>query len=506
MKSAVKNSASITVYFTLALAMTAALILTLAEAARFRGLNADAEEWTKLTVESLFAGYQPVLLAEYDMFYLDGDFGQKELSIAQGKAEMEALLYDNVQMTEAIDGVNLYRMQPNQVEVLEYALATDQNGAVFEAQAADVMKSKLGEKEAKKILERILQMKEGQDDGEDLQRKITAAENALKEIKEQQENDADLNLTFDGKGAAQGNVQSEVSIEVSAEAVNPMEEINSMQKQGIMALVLPKETAVSGKNINIDNCLLKRKCEVGTSKKAVTNGWYERILMQEYLKEYGGNFCRPGTNEVLSYGEEYLICGKSGDSENLEGVVKKILLLRGIANDLYLQSDTVKQAEALTAATALAGASVNPAVIELVKQGILAAWAYAESIYDVKTLLAGGKIPLIKTAADWHTTLSDLKNASTAETQTAGSGFGYEEYLDVLLYAKTVKQLSYRYMDLMEHRMQQEENFVESRMDHMIVNMQIQAEYHADTIFSGIFTQDTIGGYYFLKKADYKYR
>ena len=40
------------------------------------------------------------------------------------------------------------------------------------------------------------------------------------------------------------------------------------------------------------------------------------------------------------------------------------------------------------------GASVNPAIIEAVKYGILAAWAYVESVLDIRALLDGDKIKI----------------------------------------------------------------------------------------------------------------
>ena len=47
-------------------------------------------------------------------------------------------------------------------------------------------------------------------------------------------------------------------------------------------------------------------------------------------------------------------------------------------------------------ATSLAGFSGNPAVVKIVQIGVVAAWAYVESILDLRTLLSGGKFHSLK--------------------------------------------------------------------------------------------------------------
>lgn len=62
-----KREASVTVWLCLVLTVLAVLILGLLEAARYEGLKSDAKEWSNLSLESLFAGYQPFLFDEYHM-------------------------------------------------------------------------------------------------------------------------------------------------------------------------------------------------------------------------------------------------------------------------------------------------------------------------------------------------------------------------------------------------------------------------------------------------------
>ena len=61
----------------------------------------------------------------------------------------------------------------------------------------------------------------------------------------------------------------------------------------------------------------------------------------------------------------------------------------------------------------------NPGLTEVVAQGVLMAWAYGESIMDLRVLTAGGKVPSVKTKETWKLSLSGLLKLGT--TQDSGS-------------------------------------------------------------------------------------
>ena len=468
------------------------LILGLVEGSRYYGLKEDAKEFTGLVQESLFAGYQPVLAEDFQMFFLDGGFGSGNFNLAAAEDEMQALLYDNFALSGRRDGMNLYRLHMSGIEITEYLLASDADGKVFEMQAAKVMKKIIGQRAARKILDRIKETEEGKD-AKSPEDSIKDAEAALAQLSEEKE-------SKEGE-----KEQKELPKTPEPEMENPMETLKKLRKQGILALVMPAGKAVSEKSASVDQSLLKRKLNKGVYKKVQQTGWYERILMQEFIKPFVGNAVMPKEDGVLSYGTEYLICGRGSDRENLKKTVNQLLLLREASNFLYLQTDKGKNAEAFAAAVAIAGITVNPVIIEAVKQGILAAWAYVESICDVKTLLSGGKVPPMKNPSSWKTQLSNLQGAVAQECSKSLSGLSYENYLDVLLYGKSVKQIAYRSMDLMEWDMQKEYGYETCKMDHMIVGMKLAAEYEANPLFSGIFGKDGGFCYRFAEKASYIY-
>lgn len=484
--------ASVTIYFCLSITMVAALILTLIEAVRYEGLHTDAKEWTTFAAESLCAGYQPWLFEAYDLFVLDGSFGNNTFSLEMGEEEVEALLYDNLQWSQE-SGLNFYGMGVRNIKITEYTLLTDQQGKVFVSYMAERMKRHMSKEAARKILNTITKINTSDNPAINIWQLISDAKQKVVEQKNAEKPQEEIGQQRFYSGGAE-------------EVVNPLEQIEEYEETSGWSALLPKEKNVSNKAINTDDVLLSRSLQKGTGLKEVSTGWYERILAQEYFKLLGGNFIEPNKEGVLSYGVEYLLWGENSDAKNLEKTIHQILMIRELANYLYLQTDATKQAEALSAATALVGVSVNPAIITIVKQGILAAWAYAESLLDVKALLSGGKVPLTKNAAVWQSSLTGIAAVGTKEYKGEAQGMSYENYLDVFLYSHTEKTVAYRMLDLFERKLHRQKGCENCRMDYMLTALQIEANYVGNRIFSGIFAENIEGGYAFVKEAAYVYQ
>jgi hypothetical protein len=185
-------------------------------------------------------------------------------------------------------------------------------------------------------------------------------------------------------------------------------------------------------------------------------------------------------------------------------------LLREASNLAYLAADAGKQGEALAAATALAGITANPAIIEAVKWGILAAWAYVESVMDVRTLLDGGKIPLVKNSALWTADLQGLVAGITSfgKAKSSETGLDYSTYVGLLLFMQGEQSLAFRGMDLMEATVQKQEGDSSFRMDHMVIDAGLSMTYEYRTIFLGMesLTEGKDGYRLISDTATYSYR
>ena len=187
MKIRKKENASVTVTLCLTIVVTAALIFSLAEAARFYGVKEDAAEWSHLAAESLAAGYQPYLSKKYDLFLLDGSFLGEEFDTDALEAEMDALLAYNVLSVTEKEGINLYRMQKAESEITDYVLLTDDDGRVFMSQTAKIMKKTIGQRAAEKILEKVNTIQSKQTTGGDPETSMSTAKQTIEDLKKEPE-------------------------------------------------------------------------------------------------------------------------------------------------------------------------------------------------------------------------------------------------------------------------------------------------------------------------------
>ena len=169
----------------------------------------------------------------------------------------------------------------------------------------------------------------------------------------------------------------------------------------------------------------------------------------------------------MKYQIEYMIAGEKSDLENLEKVVKRLIRWREAANVIYLFSDAGKCAEAELLALTLTAVLQTPALVKLVKASILFAWAYMESLSDVKCLLKGGRIPLMKTAADWKTGLANIADFSgnIPDGENSGHGLSYQDYLRIMLFLENSERKNMRAMDIMEMDIRTTAGNVNFRMD-----------------------------------------
>ncbi len=125
---------------------------------------------------------------------------------------------------------------------------------------------------------------------------------------------------------------------------------------------------------------------------------------------------------ALDYELEYILAGKESDRENMGAVADRLVLLRFVPNYAHLQSSAKKKGEARALAGTLCSLLAVPAVTEAAAQAILLAWAFGESVVDVRTLLKGNKVPLVKSEESWQLSLSGLMELGSGEDAGDGKG------------------------------------------------------------------------------------
>ena len=235
---------------------------------------------------------------------------------------------------------------------------------------------------------------------------------------------------------------------------NPVKEIEKKRRMGILRLVLESEEDLSKKDLDrsglIEGRLQQDTVNRGNMEQQDTDGIWNNILFREYLLKYMGNYREPKDSGALAYQIEYLIAGKEYDTDNLRSIAARLCAVREAANVLYLYTDKEKSMEITTAATIACGIFLFPELIPVIETAIRFGWAYAESLYDVKTLLAGGKIPLIKDKDSWHCGLMSALGGEVGDGSEEGKGLSYRDYLRVLLMMTDTDTVTVRAMNMVE--------------------------------------------------------
>lgn len=131
-----------------------------------------------------------------------------------------------------------------------------------------------------------------------------------------------------------------------------------------------------------------------------------------------------------------------------------MVTLRFTMNFSYIICDTEKKKECLGMATALLGFTGVHGIIKLGEYLLLAAWSYGEAVNDVKILMDGGTVSLVKTSKEWKTKLEDIVSKTvTDDTQSNDAGLAYNEYLQLLLFLENKEKKIFRTMDIIELNM-----------------------------------------------------
>lgn len=495
-----RRRGSITLFLAMLLTCFFSAVFAFLEAARVSGLKANSQVSTLQAADTVMASYNQALWGNYHLLFWqapEGDFPDLDA--------LESLQQDAIegnQTSSALLQKNYYMLQVHLAEVTtsSYQLATDDGGIAFREEAAEMMKYTVGEEAVSAMLAWVT----GEDAAEESQTDLESeAIDALEELETAVSADESSSAASEGSSVEISSEESTaVSTSESASAEvsiteNPLAWVKKMKKNGVLAFVMQEES-ISQKSIDTSTCIMNRTLESGNMAVSTTQTSIEKMLFYLYLDHYYTDASEESADHVLDYELEYMIAGKDEDQENLKAVVRRLLLIREVTNLAYLESNAEKQQEAAAIAAALTLAVGHPELEPLVKQGILAAWAYAESLSDVRILLEGGKVSLVKTSSQWHT---ELGNLSTTVFSTSGKdqteGLTYANYLVLLMWATSDEKLSQRAMDMIEKN-------EDIRMDQMICRAQCDYVYEASPLFWNFVTlgQNSFGTYQFQDQAE----
>ncbi|MCC8140805.1 MAG: DUF5702 domain-containing protein, partial [Lachnospiraceae bacterium] len=252
-----------------------------------------------------------------------------------------------------------------------------------------------------------------------------------------------------------------------------------------LSQAVKSSAALSEKSIPLSNVPSGRDLSVGVgSVDGSEDGVLEKQLFISYLCDYMTNAqealaAEESGSAYLNYQMEYILCGQASDQQNLEQTLRMLLLMREGVNYAFLLSHPTYSEKAETLAYLLAGITLNEALIQSVKQLILLGWAYGESLVEVRQLLQGYELAVVKEEADWQLPLGGvlglIGNPGRYDAQSpAQEGISYETCLRIFLTTKSAQTLAMRSLDVIEGELQLEEGCEQIHLDHCIEGLTAQ--------------------------------
>ena len=508
---------SITPFCAMMLMIVAAFVLTLLESARVNGLAHFARLKANATIDSVCAEYQPLLWQQYGLLFLDGAYGTEEFSISYVLEHLDTYMEmgsgNAGTIQEVFSGLNLFGVKAGDVLLEGYALATDSEGELFLNYVAEREKENLSITVAADVYQEYKKGNELTQLHGGVEESIAKAQRVIGEVKSDWIAKWELEkkkeeLEEEPEESEEGAIEFYLPDTSGVEGV--LDRAETMFFNGILNMIFTDSDKISTTVSKPESHLQFREKEEGNMHLKTSDDWYQRILVLSYLERYFSNYVHAKEDHFLTYEMEYVLCGNHTERENLAETLEKIMLIREAANVAHVLQDKEKM-EIVAGLAEVIGfmAGGNPAVVKVVEAGLVGAWAYMESILDVRSLVAGEEISLIKNEEEWTTNLSEILAVFDKATKArpCENGLGYTDYLKQLLCLTEKQQLAYRMMEVMEMGMRSREVFANSQMDHMLVMLRCKLNFESKPLFSSLVSLGDVyrGNYYFVNEVERSY-
>ncbi len=233
---------------------------------------------------------------------------------------------------------------------------------------------------------------------------------------------------------------------------NKLEKIMNMKSAELLDLLLPEDMEISEQIIDTVNF------PSNGIDKSISSGVdiLDRFYIAEYMEAfmpyytYPVNTDKEGMNFLCL---EYILNGNDSNRKNLSEIVNELLALRTGLNLIYLYGDSEKKSEALFLAAQISGATGFAPFTGVIKNLILASWAFGQAMCDIRDLLKGGRIPLMHSREDFYLSINeifDIADRKLPEAENNDNGLLYQDYLKLMFMCKYKSIFSYRAMDMIQ--------------------------------------------------------
>ena len=431
------KKAEITVFLSLVFVLVVSFVLGILQITVIHISKNLSRLATDRAVFSVFGEYQIQLFEDYHVFAIDGSYGSGGFS-----------------QEKIIGRMHYYGGDGTDHEVTGIQFLTDNDGQAFREQVLTYMEETYGIGLIRDFTGLTGEWKEQEIQAVKIEKKEETMLEELEDLKE-------------STGTLEGS---------------PFTCVEQIENAGILSVVMPKDMELSGKSISPDRQSSRRGLHKGNGNfpaRQAMDGISEKLLFNEYVLDSFINAAGgEEKNRSLSYEVEYILTGKESDKENLESVLLKLFFIRMALNYVYLQGDSEKQAEAEALALTISIILLIPEGMEVLKQLILLAWVTGESVADIRTLLSGGKAPLVKTKENWSLSLSELLTLRGGAEQLQGTdeqeGISYKDYLRIFLFLGDSDEVTMRSLDRIEENLASEHGLDNFRADQCVTKIEMK--------------------------------
>lgn len=454
-----KRCGYMTVYLALAAGILLSLFVAVLEGVRQSTIRMHIECCADMALDSALAEYHREMLKQYELFFVDTSYGTGDPSWHRTEEHIRSYMEKNLRPGEEFSmsyAKDLTGLSTDSVELILAGLATDEGGAVLKYHVVQYMKDVSGLSLAEGILGMGQEAEQWQ--GQDMEAQWDAAEESMKEeiFRKKKLQDEEWNETI---------------------PETPSDAVRATRGEGILG-VAAQGMELSGASLAGYARPSQRSLNKGTGLmelKEAPQGMLEDGLLYTYVLDKCGYWGEEKENSALAYEVEYILQQGTEDRDNLKKTAQELLLIREAANAAFLFGSGLRS-QAAEAAAIIAALLLLPEVAELIEAVILFAWAYAESVKDIRILFRGDKVPLVKTESTWNTPFSQLLTyrSHLDSYQSAESGLSYRDYLGALLFLHGSKKAVTGLMDVMESDIRRTPGNAMFRIDGLIDGMEAQ--------------------------------
>ena len=414
----------LTVFLSISLSLLTGFILLLTACAIRNGEKIRFECASDTAMNAVLSEYGIHLFERYELLYVDASYLEEAPAIEKVQ---ERLSFYMVHITVSVmqkRNAPWGQLTPLSVDILSYETAAANRGASMHQQAVSWVRDTgvtRKESDVVNVKSQISNLDEADPFG---------AWNGIME----QLAGMELPLILNEKGEWE-----EVPLS------NPADWVYGLAENDAIYLAEADMGQVSPISVDLGQYISHRKI-VNTAASNRSYQQDERAFLT-YLFEKMGCYGNEREGSLLCCQLEYLAEGKDSDIANLRGVTKRILRWRFADNVRLALSDGGLQSEAIAAANNLQAVTLKKEFEMPVAESILYACAFLETVADLRTIYAGGSVPLVKSS---HQMSVEKVLDGILYRADGGEGFTYGQYVAGMLLLLGEERLNLRAMDVME--------------------------------------------------------